>query len=139
MQGVSCSNATVTFNFFTEQGSIIYDFSEFVVQKHGWLSDQWSLIGSGRTHASAQKSLLRRFEVCEGDRSFVLKAQPMTRCYDIFQNEDVIGTIRPAHPFTRRAFVECGSAISELGQLFCFWLAALTWRRAARDNASHTP
>ncbi len=46
----------------------------------------------------------------------------------------VVGHIRPEHPFTRRARVECAADIPEPDQLFAFWLAALTWRRAARNN-----
>ena len=62
-------------------------------------------------------------------------AAPIGRTFHISTAGTTQGTIRPAHPFTRRAFVECNDSVPELVQLFAFWLAALTWKRAAKNNS----
>jgi hypothetical protein len=136
--GAFAGSATVTFNFFSEQGTISLGNMEFTVCKHGWLSGQWTLENSGGTVAAATKPnpLLRSFEVDAGDLRLTVKAQtPFTRCFDIVSNGAVVGSIRPVHPFTRRAYIECRDALPEFVQLFAFWLAVLLWRRAASHQS----
>ena len=136
VKGAAEGPAALSFNFFTEQGAIRYGATEYAVQKHGWLSGEWTLENSGGVCARARKPnpLTRKFQIDEEGRTFLLKARIMGRSFDILQNESVIGSIQPAHIFTRRSTIDCGPEMSEPGQLFCFWLAALTWRRQAREN-----
>ena len=139
--GASAGSAVLAFNFFTEQGSISLGSTEFTVRKHGAFSGNWSLEHNGQTEADAQKpsALFRSFDIRIQDITLTLKAQSaFTRSYDIFLGQQSVGVIRPAHAFTRRAFIECNSDIPELAQLFSFWLVAITWRRAANNNAAHT-
>ena len=133
--------AALTFNFLSEQGSIFLGPAEFAVRKHGPLSGHWTLERDGRTDAEARKpsALFRSFEVKAESVSLIVKAQSaLTRSFDILAGGRVAGTIRPAHPFTRRAFIECAPEIPELAQLFSFWLVVITWRRAANNNSVST-
>ncbi len=137
--GTSAGSAAVTFNFFTEQGTISLGAAEFAVRKHGPLSGYWTVEHEGRTVADANKpsAMFRCFELRAHGLDFTVKAQSaITRCYDILSNGQFLGTIRPVHPFTRRACIECDSKVPEIAQLFSFWLAVVTWRRAANNNAA---
>ena len=139
--GATAGPASVDFNFFSEQGGISLGPSSFAVRKHGPLSGRWTLEKDGQVFVAASKpsALFRAFDIEAGDARVTLKAQSaLTRSYAILAGGREIGVIRPAHPFTRRAFIECGPEIPELAQLLAFWLVVITWRRAANDaNASH--
>jgi len=135
----SAGPALVAFNFFTEQGAITLGGAEFAVRKHGPLSGHWTLEQEGQSVADARKPnpLFRSFElVADGMQLKVCAASPFTRSYEILSDGSPLGAIRPAHPFTRRAFIECAPEVPELVQLFSLWLVVLTWRRQARDNAA---
>jgi hypothetical protein len=138
VEGAAVEPAALTFDFFTEQGGIRYGNTEYTVKKHGWLSGEWTLENNGEPCASAQKTnpLTRRFEIEEQGRQFLLTGVILTRSYEISQNDSVIGSIAPAHFMTRRATIDCSPEMSEPAQLFCFWLAALTWRRDERSSNS---
>lgn len=136
--GASSGPAALTFDFLTEQGSVSLGGVEFSVRKHGLLSGHWTLERDGVPCADAQKpnAIFRSFEVRSGATLLTLNAHSaFTRCYDMIANGSVVGTIRPVHPFTRRASIECSPSVPELVQLFSFWLAVLTWRRAARNSS----
>jgi hypothetical protein len=131
--------ATVSFNFFTEQGAITLGPGEFTIRKHGPLSGHWTLEQNGQSVAEAYKpnALFRRFELRAIETPLIVKAcSPFSRRFEILVGDNPVGTIWPAHLFTRRAFMECTPDIPELAQLFAFWLVALTWRRQARDNSA---
>ena len=130
--------ATLLFNTFTEQGSVSVGDTELAVRKHGPLSGEWTLERDGTTYAEARKpsAMIRSFEMSAGDIQLVLKAESLfTRSFELVTGDTVVGTIRPVHPLTRRANIECGSAVPDLAQLFSFWLVALTWRRQAQNNS----
>jgi hypothetical protein len=131
--------ATVTFNFFTEQGAITLGPGEFTIRKHGPLSGHWTLEQNGQSVAEAYKpnALFRRFELNAIETPLTVQARsPFTRRFEILRDDSRLGNIWPAHLFTRRAFMECTPDIPELAQLFAFWLVVLTWRRQARDNSA---
>jgi len=139
VSGAASGPAALAFKFFTEQGSISLGGIELPVRKHGLLSGHWTVERDGITCAEAQKpnAMFRSFEVRSGAVQLTVKAHSaVTRCYDILTDGSLVGTIRPAHPFTRRAFIECSSSVPELAQLFSFWLAAVTWRRATNSSAA---
>lgn len=141
VSGAPSGPAALNFNFFTEQGSISLGGIEFPVRKHGFLSGHWTLERDGATWADAKKpnALFRSFEVRSDAVQLTVKAQSaVTRSYDILADGSVVGTIRPAHPFTRRAFIECSASVPELAQLFSFWLVVVTWRRAANNSSAST-
>ena len=139
VEGSETGGASLSFNFFTEQGTIRYGRTQYTVHKHGPFSGEWTLDDpAGRTYARALKTnpFTRVFEVHEPGGVFLLKAVPMLRSFDIYQNGRAVGSICPQHFLTRATTIDCGPALTEPGQLFCFWLAALMWRRAARNNSS---
>ena len=120
-------------------GAILIDGTRFEVRKHGFLSGQWTLEHEGIAAASAQKSnpFTRTFEVRAAGDDFVLRAQSaMGRTFLVERGERTVATIAPEHPFTRRARIECQSDECDFVTLcFLFWLAAITWRRAAQSNS----
>lgn len=124
--------AVVSFNALTEQGSISLGAAEYAIRKHGLMSGRWSLVYEGQTVAEARKprAMSRSIDVQVAGEQFKLQPQSaFTRAFDLFLEGQAVGVIRPAHAFTRRAFVECRSPLPEEVQLFLFWLAALMWRR----------
>jgi hypothetical protein len=139
--GASAGSAALTFYFLTEQGTISLGGAEHSVRKHGWLSGHWTLECDGDIYADAEKpsAMFRSFEIRTSEMKLTIKAQSaFTRAYEILAGGSVVGTIRPVHTFTRRAFIECSSSVPELAQLFSFWLVVLTWRRAANNNSAAT-
>jgi hypothetical protein len=137
IRGARSGPVSLTYNYFIEQGSIQTRNADLSVHKHGPMSGHWTLESESEVLADAKKpsAMFRSFEVRFGDVNFELTAQSaMTRSYDFVKHGGVVGTIRPAHPLTRRATIECEPVIPELGQIFAFWLAALTWRRAANNQ-----
>jgi len=135
--GAEDGPAELTFSWVSEQGTIRFGADEFEVVKHGPLSGHWTLESGGQVIASAQKpsAVFRAYELSMAGADFAVKPQSaFTRCFDIEFAGQVVGSIRPAHPFTRRAFIECNSQVPELVQLFAFWLTAIAWRRAAQNN-----
>lgn len=138
IQGAAGGSAALTFNFLTEQGAIRYGDTEYAVHKHGPFSGEWTMENGGGVYARAVKTnpFTRSFEVDEPGGHFELKAVILGRSFDILQNGSAVGSISPEHFFTRASTIDCGPQLTEQGQLFCFWLAALMWRRAARDNSA---
>ena len=139
VDGLASGPASITLDFFNEQGTITIGGNECAVRKHGPWSGHWTVEYHGDVNAEARKpnAMFRSFDLQVGAASLTVKAQsPLTRCYDILSDLQVVGTIAPAHPLTRRAFVDCSPSVPELAQLFAFWLAVVTWRRAARNNNS---
>ena len=137
--GTANDPALLTFDFFTEQGSIQLGEARFTVRKHGPMSGHWTLEHGEHVLADATKpsAMFRSFELQVHDLHFTVRAQTaFTRCYDILCGERRIGTIQPLHPMTRRASIECSPEVPELAQLFAFWLAVITWRRAAKHHNS---
>jgi hypothetical protein len=138
IRGAASGSADVTFNFFSEQGTISLGGVSFVIAKDGPFSGHWTLCRGGETLAAASKPnpFVRSFLVTAGDLRLTVEAEvTFARGFVMIANGDVVGSIRPVHAFTRRAYIECCDALPEFIQLFAFWLAALTWRRAASQGA----
>jgi hypothetical protein len=127
------------FNLMSEQGTLIADGAHLEIRKHGVLSGNWTLDGSGREIASAQKSsaFTRAFEIESPMGSLVLRAESaFTRRFVVERSGNVIAIISPDHAFTRRARIETLARDLDFPTLcFSFWLAALTWRRAASRSS----
>ena len=135
--GLAGGTANLTFNWFTEQGTMEYEGTEYAVVKHGWLSGHWTLEGRDEVVYNGQKTsaLTRTFEIQGDDLLLTLQAQSVfTRCFELLDEGEPVGTIYPKHPFTRRSFVNCEDSIPELAQLFAFWLVVITWKRSAQNN-----
>lgn len=139
VSGATAGDAELTFDWFTEQGTLTLGNRAFLIRKYGIFSGHWSLDQGDRTAADAVKPnpLARSFAVTAPGLALTVRAQhAFTRSYDILSNGGLAGTIVPAHAFTRRAFIDCLPNVPEHAQLFAFWLAALTWKRAANSSSS---
>jgi hypothetical protein len=136
--GTKAGPAALTFNFWTEQGTMTLGPESYAIVKGGPLSGHWMLQASdGAVVANAIKpsAFVREFEVDTGERMFTVRAQaPLGRSFDLLSNGSMLGTIAPAHAFTRRATIDGGVGLAEREKLFGFWLAVMTWRRAAKNN-----
>jgi hypothetical protein len=121
--------AQVRYYWGSEQGSIDIGSQHYEVVKQGWLSGEWTLECGGQVIARALQPLFTRsFEVEHNGQELTLSPVLFSRQFDVSIGSQLIGTIGPTGVFTRRSLVQC-DALSELMQIFCFWLVALTWRR----------
>ena len=140
--GARSGDAAITFNFFTEQGTLALGPTAYTIRKHGPMSGTWTLEQGPAIIAQAVKpsALFRRFHITSNGPAFDLASEtPLTRTFDFLIGDRVVGSIRPAHAFTRRATLTCTPDSPDPFQLFAFWLAALLWRRAAENNNRAPP
>ena len=132
-------HASLDFTWLGEQGAITADGTSFDVCKHGITSGHWTLDHAGNHIVTAQKSsaFFRTFEIQDLHQTLVLRAEsPFGRRFRVAGAKDVVATIVPDHVFTRRATIETFAQNLDFTTIsFSFWLAALTWRRAARSNS----
>jgi hypothetical protein len=132
----SAEFALINLTTLTKPGSIVTDNLEYVVRKQSWFVSHWTLEHNGQILAEADKpgAFSRTIEI-QADSLFlsVVPKMWMGRAVDLKIADRVVGTIEPMHGMTRRATIQCTSAVPELIQLFSFWMTAEMWRRAA-DN-----
>jgi hypothetical protein len=129
--------AELTFNHWSEQGTITLGSVEYAVRKQGLFSGAWTLEAPDGTYASADEPsfFFRRFELRSAYANLRVAARSaFTSSFDLESDSRLVGHIRVAHAFTYRAHIECDNTIPELDQLFAFWLVVLTWRRAASSD-----
>jgi hypothetical protein len=139
--GLSSGTADIEFDWLTEQGRILNSNMIYEVRKHGVFSGHWTMehAGSVVTEAHKNSALFRTFDVSSHSEQLTLRARSaFARSFEIVSGHQVLGRINPMHAFTRRARIDCVETIPENIQLFCFWLAALTWKRSANDTAAAT-
>lgn len=140
VSGAAAGGGRVTFDWFTEQGTIELGGRAYAVRKHGPLSGRWTLEDGGRVMADALKPnpFSRYFEIqIEGGPQIVAEAQAMyANSFFISRGGEVIGTITRTSFWTSQSDIACSTDVPEPVQLFAFWLAALTWKRQARSNQS---
>lgn len=133
-------HASLDFNWFGEQGAITADGIPFDVRKHGAFSGHWTLERDGEAIVSAQKAspFTRTFELESDHDTLTVRAESaFGRSFRVERSGDVVATIRPDHAFTRRATIETPELHGDFPTVcFAFWLAVLTWRRAASSNSS---
>lgn len=123
----------VNIRTMTEQGSILWDGVEWDVNKHGPASGYWTLESGDTYFADAQKdSSLKRVMRIE-TKEHKLDLRPLSSIsskFEVLRDGQLVGSIKRASVFSRRAYVEFDADIPELLQLFCFWFVRLMWRRA---------
>lgn len=137
VNGPSAGPAELTFNFFTEQGLIHVHDQQLQIEKQGFMSGHWIMRRNGTFAAEAKKpnAFFRSFDLRHGQGDWTLRARsPFTRAFELVSGPTVVGTISPAHPFTRRSFLECRPTVPDEVRLFGFWLVVLSWRRARRNR-----
>jgi hypothetical protein len=140
VSGAEAGGGRVTFHWFTEQGTIELGIARYTVRKHGPLSGRWTLKDVGRVLAEAHKPnpFSRYFEIqIDGGPGIVAEARAMyANSYNITRDGEVIGAITRTSFWTSRSEIACSADVPEPVQLFAFWLAALTWKRQAKENQS---
>lgn len=129
------------YDWLTEHGRVVIGRNDYDVRKHGVFSGHWTYELRGQLVAEAYKPspMFRTFDIsCQSEGlSLTLQAESaFHRAFEISSEQRVVGRIWPAHPFTRRATIQCSDVVPEHLQLFAFWLAGLAWRRSARSNSS---
>lgn len=137
--GLSNGTASVEYNWASEQGRILMAHASYEVRKMGIFSGHWTLEQDASVVAEAHKPspMFRSFEVTGCSDHLTVRAEsPVSRVFEIEAGKRVIGQVRPDHAFTKHSTVECPDSVPEHIQLFAFWLAVLTWKRAANNNAS---
>ena len=132
--------ASLWFNWWSEQGTIIADGTRLEVRKHGLLSGHWTLEHARQELASAQKSsaFTRTFEIRSPMGSLVLSAESaFGRSFRVERSGHLMATVYPDHPLTRRSTIETLTQDFHFPTIcFSFWLAVLTWRRAASRSSN---
>ena len=132
-------HASLEFNWLGEQGAITADDIQFEVRKHGAFSGHWTLDRDRESVVSAQKpsAFTRTFEIQDAEGTLLLCAESaLGRSFRVERSGEVVATIRPDHPFTRRATIEAsGPKWAFPTACFAFWLVVLTWRRAASSSS----
>lgn len=130
--------ADLRLEWLVEQGSIETGNEVLEVRKHGPLSGHWTLENGGSATAWAQKSnvVTRTFELEDSMAMYTLHARSaLGRSFRILKLEQEVASIKPDHPWTRRATIVAHFDSVEFTTLaFAFWLVVLTWRRG--DGAS---
>ena len=129
--------ASTQCNWASEQGSIVADGVDFDVSKHGLGSGRWTLERAGEVITTAQKATLRRtFELESPMGPLLLQAESMFgRAFRLERSGRAVASVRTEHAFTRRATIELHEVDLHWPTVcFSFWLAVVTWRRAARSN-----
>jgi hypothetical protein len=132
--GLPGGEAAVEFDGFFEQGVILVSGDRLEAVKHGLFSGRWSLSERGNVVAEAVKpsAFLRRFEIAAPTLRLDLEPDgPFTRGFVLSNSGRTVARLRPEHPLTRRARIETVAEVPARLLLFSFWLAALSWRRAA--------
>lgn len=130
--------ASLGFDWFAEQGTIVVDGETYAVVKHGLMSGHWTMERGGQTVVEAQKSspFTRTFELTGAMGKLVLRAEsPFGRTFHLDGSGFGVATVRPDHVFSRRATIATRTKDFDRPTVcFSFWLVALTWRRNARRH-----
>ena len=126
-------SAILSFSRGREKGKATVDGVPMVVVKEGVLQGLWSLKSNDKDVAVAQKStpLRRTFQVSTSIGAVVLRPPSvLSRRFIVEQDGEILATITPDHPLTRRAKIDVTSSRLDFPTVcFLFWLVALTWRR----------
>jgi hypothetical protein len=130
--------AIAGFDWIGEKGQLDIDRESHAVSKQGIFSGEWSLDSKSGTLFTARKpsAFTRTFEISCPTASATLSAQSALGRTMLLQGNHVDCSITPAHPFTRRASIVGNCEDFKLAA-FAFWLTALVWRRAARNNSGN--
>lgn len=130
-------SADFDLNSMSEQGRMTIDGRYYGVTKHGFASSTWTLDQARASIYTAQKlnPFTRTFEITGGGGSFLLKAESAMGRSMSLEGNGVNCSIAPTHAFTRRATIS-GRWDDFRVVAFGFFLAVVTWRRAASSGAA---
>ncbi|MEM1296501.1 MAG: hypothetical protein AAGH89_14125 [Verrucomicrobiota bacterium] len=132
---------TTFYKVFGESGGMTLGDQRFMIERQGPMSGQWRLAHrEGPELAVAQKAnaFTRRIEMKWLEAGTILSMEgenPWSRIMKVSANGKRLGKIVPDHIFTRKSTLDFGEDVPMEIQLFCLWLAALLWRRAANNSS----
>ena len=134
LRGEGCF-ATLGFGWPREHGWINLEGRSLEIQKQSFFAGSWHLLDGAEVRARAEKrsAFSRSFDLITSSGSYILEAEFFGTRTMRLQGPNTHARITPAHMFTRRAVIE-GTLPDFETLAFAFWLTALTWRRAARNN-----
>lgn len=137
--GIETSQGTamVEFKVMKDEGEIVLPQTSYSIE-HPMLSGEWMLKqvtdGKDSMVARAQKPnpLRRRLELTFGTKKLFLQAvSPFRREFQIRQESQILGRIRPDSFSSRQATIEVDAPLDLRIQLFLFWLTVMLWRQGA--------
>ncbi|MEM1083559.1 MAG: hypothetical protein AAGI48_05515 [Verrucomicrobiota bacterium] len=129
--------ARLGYGWPTESGWINIDGHSHEVRKRSFLGGEWQMLDGDRVvfEASKRNPFTRCFDLRGSSGGYVLEADSFACRNMTLSGSDAAMTIETAHLFTRRATIRGRMLDFDLA-VFAFWLAALTWRRAANNSSS---
>jgi hypothetical protein len=122
-----------------EAGELLLEGTRYKASRESWLGGAFLLETEGRVVARAIKpsAWRRAFEVQHDNKTYTLKARSSWgRTFELLDGEIVIGSMRPAHSFTRKAEVEFPDSIPLPVRVFMVWLTIILWKRDQDAAAS---
>ncbi len=132
-------DAVLSRNWIGEQGSLVIDGIEFEVEKHGFTSGMWTMYRQSVEYAVAQKTrpATRSFEIQAPSGLISMRPMsPLKRSFILERSDEMVGTVKAVHPFTRRAQIDLSPSEDDFPAVcFAFWLAILTWKRRRRAGS----
>lgn len=136
IRDLPAGEASLEFDWLSEQGSISYAGKIYRIEKQGHFSGHWTVEREERIADAQKESVLTRTFLLNTDSgTYTLQAQSIfSTSFELLQSGQRVGTIARKHPFTRRSLIDCRPSVDEMTQLFAFWLVVIIWRRAS-DNS----
>jgi hypothetical protein len=129
--------ALLDISFLREAGEVTIAGRPYKLYREGLWSGAFVLEGGERIIARAVKPsvFLSRFELeIDGHRYSLRRTSLFAKAFSVFQDEAVVGSVRRAGLFTRRAIIDLPSEWPIPVQVFAFWLVSIIWRRHRRHS-----
>ena len=129
--------ASVRFHLFSQKGEIEMSGRTLLIDRQGLLG-AFQLMSGPRVLATAERpSVVRRRWVIKTPDGVVLELTPTSwsiRNVTLRQAGVPIGSISRTSILRRSANIDLPATLSIEVRIFCFWLVALLWRRAAQSS-----
>jgi hypothetical protein len=133
--GASRGDMFTTLDQKSEGGTIGLAGRTYAIAKQKIGLGQWTVTAGATTYAEARITgqVISKMEITAPEGLLLAQAPPFSRTYDFTLLEKKVGTIKPAHLLTRESTIDFSGNVSELTQVFCFWMAALKWYYGSQD------
>ena len=115
-----------------EKGTLAIGGSSYDVYREGLMSGQFilELNGTRLVHAEKRSRYTRSFTVQHECKTYILKAESaLGGTFLLLENDQQIGSIRPAGVFTWKATVELPDELPLPIKVFLLWLTVILWKR----------
>jgi hypothetical protein len=124
-----------------EAGEVLIEDQPYKLYREGLMSGAFVLEKEGRIVARAMKTSAFRahFDLeLRSHRCSLTRTSLFGRSFSVLQGSEVIGSIRPAGVFTRRAIIDLPRDWPTPVQVFVFWLVLVIWNRDRSAAAAST-